>query len=123
MKYRAKQYAETLVGVMAEKKTLAEEQKTVEKFLKFLEKNGDMKKAKEIVSLAEDLFIKKTGKRKVLIETARKVGPKEFFKTFEKRGDIVREKIDKNLIAGIKITINDKQLDYSMRKKINELFK
>ena len=107
---------------MTENKTEAQEQKIVENFLKLLEKNGDMKKAKDIVALAENLFIKKTGRRRIILESARKVDKKEILKSFERQGDIVQEKIDKNLIAGIKITINDRQLDYSMRKKIQELF-
>lgn len=122
MKYKAKVYAKTLADLMVEKKTPAQEQKVVENFLKLLEKNGDMKKAKDIVALAENMFIKKTGRRKVLLESARKVDKKELLKSFERQGDIVQEKIDKDLIAGIKITINDRQLDFSMRKKIQELF-
>jgi len=122
MKYKAKIYAKTLADLMTENKTEAQEQKIVENFLKLLEKNGDMKKAKDIVALAENLFIKKTGRRKIILESARKVDKKEILKSFERQGDIVQEKIDKNLIAGIKITINDRQLDYSMRKKIQELF-
>lgn len=123
MKHRAKVYAKTLADLMIEKKTEAQEEKIVENFLKLLEKNGDMKKAKDIVSLAENMFIKKTGRRKVLLETARRLEKKEILKSFERAGDIVQQKIDKNLIAGIKITVNDKQLDFSMRKKIQELFK
>lgn len=128
MKHKAKIYAKTLADIATTKPAgeggvkLSDDQ-IVKNFLKLLEKNGDMKKAKDIVALAENMFIKKTGRRKILLESARKVDKKEILQNLERQGDIVQEKIDKDLIAGIKITINDKQLDFSMRKKINELFK
>ena len=65
MKIKSKIYAEALAELMTEKKTADEENKISERFLKFVEKNGDLNKLKEIVALAEDLFIKKTGRRKI----------------------------------------------------------
>ena len=90
----------------------------------FLE-NGDLNKLKEIVALAEDLFIKKTGRRKIIVETARKTKTKqrELIDSIAQKGDIVNERINPEIIAGIKITINDEQLDLSMQKKIQNLFK
>ena len=125
MKYKVKVYAKALADIATTKPAgeggLSAEQ-IAQNFLKLLEKNGDMKKAKDIVALAENLFIKKTGRRRIILESARKVDKKEILKSFERQGDIVQEKIDKSLIAGIKITINDRQLDMSMRKRIADLF-
>ena len=125
MKIKSKIYAEALAELMTEKKTADEENKISERFLKFVEKNGDLNKLKEIVALAEDLFIKKTGRRKIIVETARKTKTKqrELIDSIAQKGDIVNERINPEIIAGIKITINDDQLDLSMQKKIQNLFK
>jgi F0F1-type ATP synthase delta subunit len=123
MKIKPKIYAEALAQIMAERKSAQEKEKIVEKFLKLLEKNGDMGKAKEILAFAENLFIKKTGRRKVVIETARKADKKALLKEIEMAGDIVQEKINPELIAGIKIIINDQQLDLSLQKKLQTIFK
>ncbi len=123
MKYKAKNYAEALSDLMLEKKV--EDKKIVDSFLEFLEKNRDIGKAKEIIALAEALFIKKTGRRKVVVETARRIKPKqkELLDSIMQKGDIVDEKINKDLIAGIKIIINNDQLDLSMQKKLQNIFK
>lgn len=122
MKYKSKQYAKRLSEVMV--KPGVDAKKISDNFLKLLQKNGDMKKAKEIVFLAENLFIKKTGRRKVILETARRIHPKqkELVMSVASKGDIVEEKISPELLAGIKIIINSKQLDLSMQRKINNLF-
>lgn len=122
MKYKAKKYAEALAGAIT--KPGADADKISKNFLKLLEKNGDMKKAKEILALAESLFIKKTGRRKVVVETARKMKAKQkdLVESLAHKGDIVEEKINPDLLAGIKIIINDEQLDLSMQRKINNLF-
>jgi len=105
MKHKAKEYA----------KALAEVKKfNLKNFLRLLEKNGDRKKLKEIVALAEKMLY-----RKITIETARKVKvawPK-------KKSDLIEEKINPSLIAGVKITVNgEKQLDFSLKNKLEKIF-
>ncbi len=122
MRYKSKIYAEVLVDLITGKKV--EENKIINNFLKLLEKNGDMKKAKEIISLAEAIFLKKTGNKKIILETARKIDTKNIVKDFIKKGDVVEEKINPEIISGIKIIINnEKQLDFSLFKKLNEIFR
>ena len=119
MKYSAKAYAKALVELMAQKNN----KKYLAGFLDFLQNNGDMKKASQIILLAESLFYKKTGKRKVILETARKIERKNLLKDFFQEGDMVEEKINPELIAGIKLIVNnEKQLDFSLQKKLNEVF-
>ena len=120
MKYKPKQYAEALVDLLLSKK--ADEKKISDNFLKLLKKNGDMKKAGEIMALAENLLLKKTGNKKVILETARKTDTKDFISKFTKKGDIVKEKIKPELIAGLKITTDNKQLDFSLKNKLNKMF-
>ncbi len=121
MKYRSKVYAKALVESLLDKK--ADENKIKNNFIKLLEKNGDTKKAKEIITLAEKLLLQKMGNKKLVIETARKVDNKDFLKKFTKKGDIVQEKINSQLIAGLKVIVNnDRQLDLSLAKKLENIF-
>lgn len=125
MKIKPKIYAEALAELMLDIKAEGPEQsRRVENFLRFLQKNGDARKAKEIIALAENLFAQKTGRRKIVIETARRIKPKqkELVESISQQGDIISEKINEDLIAGIKIIINDEQLDLSMKNKLNKLF-
>jgi F0F1-type ATP synthase delta subunit len=122
MKYKPKIYAEALADSLSEKKSPIDGKKIVNNFLKLLEKNQDMKKAKEIVALAEALLLKKSGNKKVVLETARKGAVRDFVNTFAKKGDMVEEKINPAIIAGIKIIVNnEKQLDFSLSSKLSKL--
>ncbi len=111
MKVKPKLYAQAIVD--ARKFNMGN-------FLRLLEKNGDMKKLKHITALVEKMLLAKSGNQKIMLETARALHKK--FKV-GKRGDVVEEKINPDLIAGIKIIVNgEKQLDFSLQKKLNEIF-
>lgn len=121
MKYKSKQYAIALVEIMQKEKDSA---KMVAGFLDFIKKNRDEKKLREILKLAEKLYFKKTGNKKIILETARHQNFKnsELINSLVKKGDVVEEKINKDLIAGVKIVINEeRQLDFSLFKKLQEL--
>ena len=120
MKIKSKIYAEALVSSIIEKKS----KDVVVRFIKLLEKNGDIKKAKEIISLAESLFLKKTGNKKIVLEVAREMEKPALVKDFGvAKGDIVEEKINPSLIAGIKVIINnERQLDFSLKNKLDKIF-
>ncbi|MEK7562186.1 MAG: F0F1 ATP synthase subunit delta [Patescibacteria group bacterium] len=120
---KIKLYARALVEAVL--KPEADESKIKDNFIKFLQKNGDMSKAGQIVSLAKKIFIKKTGRRQLTIESARKIKAKqkELVESILRKGDIVDEKINKDLLAGIKIIIDgEKQFDASMQKKLQNIF-
>lgn len=123
---KVKIYAKALSEVILDKKAAGPEQqrRTVNNFLALLAKNGDLGKAKEILKIAQDITLKKQGKRKIILETARKLtaGQKKLLDNFLKAGDIVEEKVNPELIAGIKIIINEeKQFDNSMLSKLNNI--
>lgn len=122
MKIKSKIYAQALAELMIGGKDL---EKISEKFLKLLDKNGDMRRAKEIVALAEEIFAKKLGKKKIVVETARKILPQqeELVGSVAKPGDAIYKKINPELIAGIKIIVNDEQLDMSVQNKLRNIFK
>lgn len=120
---KVKIYAKALSEIFMKKGV--DEKKIVNNFLKLLVKNGQEKKAKEILNLAEDLLLQKQGKRKITFQTARKttISQRKLLESFVRKGDVVKEKINSELIAGVKIIINDsKQFDASMQKKLQELF-
>ena len=120
IKLYAKALAEVVLGENVDDK------KIVNNFVKILLKNGLEKKAKEIVNLAEEIILEKRGNKKIVFQTARKMtaGQKKVLDSVAKKGDIVNEKISPELIAGVKIIINDnKQFDASMAKKLQEIFK
>ena len=78
-----------------------------------------------VLDLAEDYLLAKQGKSKVTFETARKMtaAQKKMLGGFVKDGDVIKEKINPEIIAGIKVIINNsKQFDASMQKKLQNIF-
>ncbi len=121
MKYKSRDYANTLVEIMLKEK---DGTKMVAGFLSFMKKNRDERKLKEILKLAEKLYFKKTGNKKIILETARHFNFKnsELINNLVNKGDVVVEKINQELIAGVKIVVNEeRQLDMSLFKKLQEL--
>ncbi len=120
MKYSIKIYANALVDLLLDKK--ADGQKIAKNFLKLLQKNGDLKKGSKIILQAQGLLLKKTGNKMVVIESARKIDNTNFIKSFTKKGDIVKEKINPKLIAGIKVIVDfQKQFDNSLAEKLSQI--
>lgn len=125
---KIKLYAKALSEIIfADEKTRGRRASTdsvVVNFVKLLVKDGQEKKAKEILNLAEDLLLAKQGKRKITFEIARRLsaGHRAMLKEFVKEGDKVHEKVNHELIAGIKIIINDsRQFDASMQSKLQKI--
>jgi len=126
---KVKIYATVLADIISNLPARAgkgvDEKKIVNNFVKLLINSGYENKAKEILDLTEDLLLQKQGKRKITFETARKITPsqKKILESFVKKGDIVKEKINPELIAGIKIIINDlKQFDASMQSRLQNIY-
>ena len=72
----------------------------------------------------KDISLAKQGKNKITFETARTTtaSQKKILEKIVKKGDVVKEKINPELIAGIKIIINDsKQFDASMQSKLQKI--
>jgi len=119
---KLKLYAKALAEIVAKKGI--DEKKVISNFVKLLVSSGYENKSKEILELAEDIILAKQGKRKITFETVRKSTPSQnkLLEKFVKKGDIVKEKINPELIAGIKIIINDsKQFDASMQSKLQKI--
>ncbi|MCX6724300.1 MAG: F0F1 ATP synthase subunit delta [Candidatus Staskawiczbacteria bacterium] len=123
---KVKLYAKALAEVISKKPASAKEALAWQNnFVKLLVNAGYENKAKEILSLAEDIILAKQGRRKITFETARKttLSQKKILEKFAKKGDVVKEKINSELIAGIKIIINDsQQFDASMQSRLRKIF-
>lgn len=112
MKVKVKDYAKALVDV---KKFDAKH------FLRILQKNSDMKKAKQIIALTEQLLLKKSGNKKITLQTAREI--KKMSTRFAKKGDVVEKEVKPELVAGVKIIIDgERQLDFSLKNKLEKIF-
>lgn len=122
MKYSVHTYAQALVAVIEDK---AVKDDVIEKnFLALVRKNGDEGHLPQILEEASRLARGKSGIRKVTVESARELSPsqKATLKQFIQLHDEVEERIDKELIAGIKITVNDEtQFDGSLKSKLNKV--
>ncbi len=117
-------YALALADVMSKKISLQEEKKIINNFLKILEQSGNLKNDKKIIALAQKYYLEKKRNKSIVLETARKTEVKSVLKSLFKEGDMVQEKINPKIIAGIKIIINnEKQLDFSLLKKIEQIFR
>lgn len=113
MKHKASVYAKALA--IADPKKFK-----MESFLRLLEKNGDAKKLKEVIALAEKMLLAKNGNKKIVIETARPLKKKI---AIAKKGDVVEEKISPGLIAGMKVIVDgERQLDFSMKNILDNIF-
>src|SRR5579863_8187438 len=105
MKYRSNVYAKALVNALLHKKT--DDQQIAVNVLALLKKNGDIKKSKQIIVMAEKILLKATGNKKVVFEIARKTDIQDLIKSFTKKGDVVEEKINPKIVAGVKIIVDD----------------
>lgn len=120
---KVKLYAKALSEILLKKGI--DEKKITDNFVKLLIKTGQQKKTKKILDLAEDLVLLKQGKRKIVFQTARRMtaDQKKLLHDFIKGGDVVKEKVNHELIAGVKIIINDsQQFDASMQSKLQKIY-
>ncbi|MBU6500993.1 MAG: F0F1 ATP synthase subunit delta [Patescibacteria group bacterium] len=123
MKYPAHIYAKALAEVITTPGVDAEV--IVKNFSALLRKNGDEVHAQKIVEEAARFARGKAGIRKVIIESARTLTSKQKKETasFIKEGDVVQEKIVPELVAGIRVFINDEKIfDGSLKGKLDSVF-
>lgn len=117
MKYSPRLYAQALAA--------AKGKEVIPNFLKLLRKNGDERLLPKIVAEAEKLILVKSGRRKVVIESARPLSDqqKKLLHKALKPGDVVEEKISPELVAGVKIIVNNElQFDATLARKLKKMF-
>lgn len=127
MKYAPDMYARALVEVLSAPKGSADrptDAAIAENFLELVRKNGDEGHLRKILEEASRFARVHSGVRKVMIESARPLAPsqKKMVQGFMKPGDVVEERINPDLIAGIKVILNDEmQFDGSLKNKLNRV--
>ena len=125
MHYLPKLYARALAELVH--KGLGEKEKTalVKNFLATIERNGDTANLKNIVEETDRLLREKQGIRKVTIETARPhtFDAHKLFGKFLEKSDVIEMKVKSDLVAGVRITVNDEQeFDMTLKRKLTKLF-
>lgn len=122
MKYNPRIYAKAFSEMAIKPSTRKTD--LVKNFLALVRKNNDQHLLKKIYEQAERIVREKSGKKKIILETARNAkNLNKIIKKIAAKGDIVEEKINSDLLAGVKIIINDEtQFDGSMSRKIKNLF-
>lgn len=126
MNYSSKFYALALHEALNMTKTDSDIKKCINNFLFLIKKNRDQKKIKNIILALEKIIVKENGGRKILVESARPLNTinEKIVESLIKKTDIVEKKINSDLIAGIKININDELLlDGSFATKIKKILK
>jgi len=124
MRYPTHIYAKALAEVILAAKK-GEEAAIVKNFIALVRRSGDEVHLQKIVEKAARLVEGKRGVRKVTLGIARPLtnAQKKGVDAFLKPGDVVEERIDPAIIAGIRITIDDElQFDGSLKGKLEKMF-
>ncbi|HVN26736.1 MAG TPA: F0F1 ATP synthase subunit delta [Candidatus Paceibacterota bacterium] len=127
MRYSAHIYAKALAEVIADSPKLTPEQSSriAKNFLALVRRNGDEAHLTNIVEHAARLARGASGVRKVTVAAARRLTPaqeKELAR-FLTPTDVVERITDPQLIAGVRITVNDElQFDASLKGKLDTIF-
>lgn len=121
MKYTINNY----VGAFTETVKKVSQERAVEGFVKLLKKTGDIKHSKKIIEAVYKKLVNEKGGKWVNVETARESALKqEKLKYNFSEKDYIDFKINPELVAGIRITINgEEELNNSLQSKLNKLFK
>ncbi len=128
MKYPAHIYAKALVEVLADEEKKGaftkEQQRVADNFVALVRRNGDEAHLRKLLEEASRMARGLGGARKVIVESARPFtsSQRKEVERFIKKEDVVVEKVDPALVAGMRITVNDEmQFDGSLRRKLAEL--
>ena len=124
MKYPASTMAKALARALHDA-TPETSEKIGKNFITIVKKYDALKKSGAILDEASRIKMSAEGRRRVLIQTARPL-PQEKLAVIKKLfsdKDVISEKTDPALIAGVKITVNDEEmLDNTLKRKLEKLF-
>lgn len=124
MKYQSDAYAESLAELLEEKPQQKDE--FIKNLKIVLKRNGDFGLFIKILKQATGLLIRKSGGREIVIQSARPLFKKQLeeLKQQFRAQDSVETVVNPDLIAGVKIMIdNDQIIDGSLERKLRKLFK
>ncbi len=125
MKYPARLYAAAFAELAAGRLKPEDEKRLTANLVKLAVRNGDSHQLPAILRETDRLLRAKTGRRKVVIDSARPLTKKmqdELSRVLNK-DDVLEMRIDPALVAGVKLTVDDQsQFDGSLRRKLGRLF-
>ncbi len=124
MKYSIRDYAKALDAALADPK--ADREAIARRFLALVRRSNDESKLKNILNEAARLSRGKGGFREVSIASARPLAPaqRKALGGMLDPDDVVRYEIDPDLIAGVRIIVNDeRQFDGTLKAKLDSLLK
>ncbi|MCL4405495.1 MAG: F0F1 ATP synthase subunit delta [Patescibacteria group bacterium] len=124
MKYPAHIYATALAKAIAAAPSEKAEQ-IAKNFISLVQRNGDASSLRKILEETSRYVRRDSGIRKVTIESARELSAqnKKEIAKFVKPGDIVVENINPELVAGVRVIIDDElQLDETLKGKLDKIF-
>ncbi len=124
MKYRSSIYAKALAEVITDRK-VTDDAAVVRNFLAMVERNGDSSHLTAILEEAARLSRGKKGIHKVMLESARSMSDvqRKAVVALVSESDVVEEMINGELIAGIRVVVDDeRQFDGSLKGKLDKLF-
>lgn len=122
MKYAPHLYAKALAAAIAEPG--ADAGKVARNFMELLAKNGDERQARKILEEAARSARGAEGLRKVAIESARPLTREQrnAVRSFLRPGDIAEEEIVPELVAGVRVFVDDERLfDGSLKGKLDRM--
>lgn len=123
MKYASSLYAKALVAAIKES---PKEASTISRrIIEVAERNGDLRSLPKIIREAEKIILKEKGHREIRFETARPMTRemRHPLLSLLKSTDKVEEKVSPELVAGVRVVINDELLwDGTLKAKIEKLF-
>lgn len=124
MKYDPRNYGQALAAVAAGRLSSEKEKEILRNFIKAVMDRGGIRQWPKILAASEKALREKEGLRKVFVESARPINDvRSKLSGFIQKEDIIEEKVDPEIVAGIKITLDDnRQFDGSLSKKLNTLF-
>lgn len=101
-----------------------DEKKITTNFVKILISEGLENQSDKILGLVNKIVMAKQGRKIIVLESARPINDKhrKLFGGIINKKDIIFEKINPELIAGIKIVIDDVlQFDSSLKNKLQKI--
>ena len=121
MRYSLNNY----VGAFSQIAKTTSREKVVEGFVKLLKKTGDIKHSQKIIQAIHQKLVNEKGGKWVNVEVARESAlKKEKLRHKFSEKDHVDFKINSELVAGVRITIDgESELNNSLQNKLSKLFK
>ncbi|GAG50962.1 unnamed protein product [marine sediment metagenome] len=120
MKYSPRQYAQALYESLRE---IEDVDSVFKNFYTILLRNNDLKLINKVIEKIEEIDKEERGVIEVEVTGAKEIDKDLVLKLREIIGNKteIKEKIDPDLIGGLKIQINDLLIDGSIKGKLNKL--